>query len=303
MRNMSRAFDWNDLTFFLEVARQGRLMPAARKLKVDHTTVGRRITELERSLATKVFDRKPDGFVLTDNGQKLLKIAERIEGHALSITENLRSAPAELSGRVRFATMEGIASYFLSEKLANFNIAYPRIVIELVTERHLINMTRREADVCVSFVPLAAPRLTVKRVGEFRLGLFASADYLQRKGIPRCLSELRDHDFIDYVDDLVAIQPVQWLHDVLIPQNVVFRSTSMASQQNAVAAGRGVGLLPYFSAKRDARLIPLLKDSVSVTRSIFVSVHQELEYLGRIRALVRFLNEVFRSSRQELNEI
>lgn len=300
---MSRVFDWNDLTFFLEVARQGRLMPAARKLKVDHTTVGRRITELERSLAAKIFDRKPEGFVLTDNGQKLLQIAERIEGLALSINENLRSAPAEFSGRVRLATMEGIASYFLSEKLVDFNVAHPRIVIELVTERHLINMTKREADVCVSFVPLAAPRLIVKQVGEFRLGLFASTDYLQRKGTPRSLLELRDHDFVDYVDDLVVIHPVQWLHDVLVPDNVVFRSTSMASQQNAVAAGRGVGLLPYFSAKRDARLIPLLKDTVSVTRSIFVSVHQELEYLGRIRALVRFLNEVFRSSSPELNEI
>jgi len=64
-------FDWNDLTFFLELARHGRLMPAARRLKVDHTTVSRRIADLERGLDVRLFNRNSDGFVLTEAGHKL----------------------------------------------------------------------------------------------------------------------------------------------------------------------------------------------------------------------------------------
>lgn len=296
-----RMFDWNDLKFFLELARQGRLMPAARRLKVDHTTVGRRISELERDLGVKIFDRKPNGFVLTEDGHKLYGAAEKIESAALVIAEDFRTAPAEPAGRVRLTTMEGIAAFYLAEKLIQFNAKHPGIVVELVTERHLINLTKREADACVSFVPLAGPKLAVKNAGEFRLGLFASSKYVVERGAPTSLEELKGHDFIDYVDDLVAIQPVQWLHDVLVPENVVFRSTSMAAQQNAIAAGRGIGLLPFFSAKKDARLVRLMADVV-VTRSLFLSVHEDIEYMGRVRMLLRFLQEIFKADRAFLND-
>ena len=132
-------FNWNDLVFFLELARQGRLMPAARRLKVDHTTVSRRISELEKDLAIKLFERKPDGFVLTEDGHRLLAIAEKMEVLGLSVMETIKSAPSEPSGRVRLATMEGIAAYYLTGKLAEFNALHPDILVELVTERHLIN--------------------------------------------------------------------------------------------------------------------------------------------------------------------
>ncbi|RXH35264.1 LysR family transcriptional regulator [Bradyrhizobium nanningense] len=294
-------FDWNDLKFFLELARQGRLMPAARRLKVDHTTVSRRISELERDLAIKIFDRKPDGFVLTEDGHKLYQAAEKIEAAALVVSEDFRSAPTEPTGRVRLTSMEGIAAFYLAEKLVQFNEKHPGVLVELVTERHLINLTKREADVCVSFVPLVGPKLSVKKAGEFKLGLFASSKYIVNRGAPASSEDLKRHDFIDYVDDLVAIQPVQWLHDVLVPENVVFRSTSMAAQQNAIAAGRGIGLLPFFSAKKDPRLVRIMKDVV-VTRSLFVSVHEDIEYMGRVRALVRFLHEIFRADKAFLNE-
>jgi DNA-binding transcriptional LysR family regulator len=165
----------------------------------------------------------------------------------------------------------------------------------------LINLTKREADVCISFVPLAGPRLSVKKAGEFKLGLFASTNYVVERGAPHSMDELKRHDFIDYVDDLVAIQPVQWLHDVLIPENVVFRSTSMAAQQNAIGAGRGIGLLPFFSAKKDPRLVRLMKDVV-VSRSLFISVHEDIEYMGRVRTLLRFLHDTFKADQFFLND-
>lgn len=294
-------FDWNDLKFFLELARQGRLMPTARRLKVDHTTVSRRISELERDLGIKIFDRKPNGFVLTEDGHKLYHDAVKIEGAALVISEDFHTTPTELAGRVRLTTMEGIAAFYLAEKLIQFNEKHPEIVVELVTERHLVNLSKREADVCISFVPLAGPKLAVKKAGEFTLGLFASSKYIVERGAPASMEELKRHDFIDYVDDLVAIQPVQWLHDVIVPENVVFRSTSMAAQQNAIGAGRGIGLLPFFSAKKDPRLVRLMTDVV-VMRSLFISVHEDIEYMERVRAMLRFLHGTLKSDTAFLND-
>ncbi|MBZ0139772.1 MAG: LysR family transcriptional regulator [Pseudorhodoplanes sp.] len=294
-------FNWNDLVFFLELARQGRLMPAARRLKVDHTTVSRRISELEKDLAVKLFERKPDGFVLTEDGHRLLAIAEKMEVLGISVVETIRSAPSEVAGKVRLATMEGIASYYLTDKLVEFNTLHPDILIELVTERHLINLTRREADVSISFVPPIGPRLSVRKAGTFRLGLFASPAYLERRGAPGAIADLTAHDFVDYVVDLVAIAKVHWLLDVVEPEHVVFRSTSMAVQQNAVAAGLGIALLPLFSAKTDARLVPVLRDKVSVERELFISVHEDIQFMGRIRALTRFLADLFKRDAAFLN--
>ena len=288
-----RMFNWNDLIFFLELARQGRLMPAARRLKVDYTTVSRRISELEKDLAVTLFERKPDGFVMTEDGHRLFTIAEKMEALGMSVTESLRSTPSEPAGRVRLATMEGIAAYYLTERFNEFNARFPQVVVELVTERHLINLTKREADVSISFVPPIGPRLSVRKAGTFALGLFSSAPYLARRGAPSSKSDLIDHDFVDYVIDLVAIPKVHWLLDVLHPEHVVFRSTSMAAQQNAIASGRGIGLLPFFSAKRDARLIPVLPETVTVERDLFISVHEDIEYVGRVRVLTRFLTELF----------
>jgi DNA-binding transcriptional LysR family regulator len=293
-------FNWNDLVFFLELARQGRLMPAARRLNVDHTTVSRRVSELEKDLAVKLFERKPDGFVLTEDGHRLLTIAERMEALGMSVIETVRTKPSELSGRVRVATMEGIAAFYLTERFIQFNATHPEILIELVTERHLINLTKREADISISFVPPIGPRLDVRKAGNFRLGLYASEVYLKKRGVPENVADLAEHDFVDYVVDLIEIAKVHWLLDVIEPEHVVFRSSSMTAQQNAIAAGRGIGLLPYFSAKTDKRLVRVLPKT-SVERELFISVHEDIQFLGRVRAVTRFLFNLFETDQAFLN--
>jgi DNA-binding transcriptional LysR family regulator len=296
-------FDWNDLVYFLELARQNRLAPAARRLKVDHTTVSRRIAELEKSLSAKLFDRKPDGFVLTEHGHRLFAIAERIEQEAFSVPQTLGSDTTTASGRVRVATMEGIGAFFLAERIAELAEHDPGVLVELVTERHLISLTKREADIFLSFVHPEGQRLVVKKVGTFRLALYASAAYLTRRGMPANKEDLAAHTFVDYVEDLIAIQPVHWLLDVLEPSNVAFRSSSMHAQQNAVAAGAGIGLLPLFSAKSNPSLIPVLAEDVRVYRDVFMSVHQDIEFMTRVRLVSRYLASLFERDRDYLNEL
>ena len=296
-------FNWNDLVFFLELARQSRLMPAARRLRVDHTTVSRRIAELEKDLSIKLFDRRPDGFVLTEQGHRLFAIAERIEQEATNVPQALGSEQTAATGRVRVATMEGIGAWFIAERLVELAEREPGVLVELVTERHLINLTKREADVFISFVQPAGQRLIVRKLGAFRLALYASPEYVGRHGLPRTRAELVNHTFVDYVEDLVAIQPVRWLLDVLDPLTVSFRSSSMLAQQNAIAKGAGIGLLPLFSAKTNPKLLPVLADEVKVYRDVFLSVHEDIEFLARVRLVIRHLADVFERDNGFLNNL
>jgi DNA-binding transcriptional LysR family regulator len=182
-------FDWNNLHVFLELARQGRLSPTARRLRVDHTTVSRRVAELERSLDQKLFDRTADGFVLTEAGARLQPLAEAIEQQALVIAAGKPAAPA---GSVRVASMEGFGSQYVAQYLPSLTASYPELLVELVTSPDLVNLTKREADVSLSFMPPRGPRLQVRQIGSFALFLYAAPAYLAASGTSRKTSPRTD---------------------------------------------------------------------------------------------------------------
>src|SRR3954471_23143579 len=178
-------YNWDDVIFFLEVARTRNLVRAGQKLKVDHTTVSRRVRELERSLNTTLFKRSKAGFALTEAGLRLLQFAEGMENNANAIIESVvGSEKADAAGAVRIASMEGIGSMYLTTCMAAFSKAYPSIQVELITDTRLLDMTRREADIFISFFKPKGRRLSVKKIGEFKTFLYASNTYLQRHSTP-----------------------------------------------------------------------------------------------------------------------
>jgi DNA-binding transcriptional LysR family regulator len=297
---MADMFNWNDLRVFVEVARQGTLAGAARRLRIDHTTVGRRINELEQALNVKLFDRTATGYILTEAGHRLLSPAAQIEEGAIGISESVGKS-TDFAGTVRVATMEGIGSYYIAPNLPTFHARHPSIIVELVTSSHLLNLTKREADISLSFFRPEGPRLVTRKIGQFDLRLYGAPSYLERHGEPRTIDDLSRHLFVDYIDDLVAIPAVRWLRDVIPKPRVAFHSTSMLAQQNAAAAGLGLVLLPSFTAARDPRLRPVLTSLVSVKRELWLSVHEELRLLARIRAVMTFLTDLVDRDREFLD--
>lgn len=294
-------FNWNDLTYFLELARHGQLAAAGKRLKTDSTTVGRRVRELEAQLNCKLFRRTRTGFILTDDGQRLLVHAEAMETSARGVTSTFGSSEQRLSGVVRVGTMEALGSLYLAQRLGNLREHQPDIAIELVTASHWINLSKREADILISFPRPNGQRLTCNKIGEFQLRLYASHDYLAQRGRPESLADLDQHLFIDYINDLIQISAVRWLSDIIRRPNVVFRSSSLVAQYHAALGGHGIAMLPSFVAGRDDRLVPLLASKVSVKRDFWLSVHQDLMHIARIIEVERFLTHLIQSDQSFLN--
>lgn len=291
MTKAALRYNWDDIIFFLEVARARNLVRAGQKLKVDHTTVSRRVRELERSLNTMLFRRSKSGFSLTEAGLRLLQFAEGMENNANAIIETVvGSETTDAAGAVRIASMEGIGGMYLTGCMAEFNKVYPSIQVELITDTRLLDMTRREADVFVSFFKPKGRRLSVKKIGEFRIFLYASSGYLARHGAPADLKDLDAHAFVDFIDEHIHIKENRWLSDILRPRQVVFRSTSLVSQYVAASRGLGVAMLPSYVAAHNKDLRPILPSYFS-TRDIWLSVHEDLLHIGRIKAVVNFLEK------------
>ena len=281
-------YDWNDVVYFLEVARQRNLVRAAEKLKVDHTTVSRRIRELERSLSSTLFKRSKSGFALTEIGLRLLQYAEGMESHANSMVEAIGLQEADAGGAVRIAAMEGIGSFYLTKCIGDFNRLFPSIQVDLITDTRLLDLSRREADIFVSFFRPQGKRLSVRKVGEFKISLYSSSGYFDDRPYPKTLKELESQPFIDFIEESIYSKENRWLSDILRPTRTVFRSTSLVAQYMAVSNGQGIAMLPSYVAAHDRDLRPVMPELFSM-RDIWLSVHEDLLQIARIKAVTAFL--------------
>ena len=288
---------WDDLRVFLEVARQGTVHAAAKKLKLDHSTVCRRIGKLEDLLAIKLLDRSQRGIVVRGGVQQLLDHIESMETHAISIEDVLTGSLTVATQTVRVATMEGIASQYLARRIGQIDRFAPNVKVELVSMPQPADLSRKEADIFLSFFNPRLPGLSSRKVADVALFLYCSESYARVHGLPRSLDDLKDHVFIAYIDDLLAIDAVRWLDDLIKSPKVNFYSNSILAQCNAATAGAGIAMLPTFVADGVPGLMRVIPDEAVVRREIWISVRKEQGALTRIRSVIKFLTHIFEADR------
>lgn len=293
-------FDWNDLRYFLAVARHGRLVDAARRTGVDHTTVSRRIAALEQAMGCLLFHRSPRGLTLTESGQRLVEHAERIESETAAISAGLAGQDFQISGSVRLATPEAFGSFLVAPHMVRFRQAYPQLDLELVAENRSFSLSKREADIAITLGRPPSGRLFARKLTDYGLGLYGSADYLARHAPIHTAEDLKGKEFVSYIEDLIHLPQLKFLNDVVSDPAVHFRSSSITAQQNAVASGFGLGLLHHFSASPDPRLVPVLPEQIRIERAYWIILHADLRSLPRIRAVVDFLQSIVELERANL---
>ncbi|SFB80107.1 DNA-binding transcriptional regulator, LysR family [Bosea sp. CRIB-10] len=282
-------FDWDDLRFFLAVARSGRLTAAARRLGADHATVSRRITSLEESLKAKLFERRPQGYALTGHGEQLLAKAESMETEALAIQSEIGGADMALSGTVRIGAPDGFGASFIAPRFAGFAKAYPGLELQLIAMPRLLSLSKREADVAITLAPPKEGKVVARKLCDYRLGLYASQDYLDAMPKITAAEDLFAHRVVGYIDDLIFTPELDYLDEVAKGLRAQIQSSSVLAQMNAVAAGAGIGVIHHFMAVDEPRLVPVLPESVSITRSFWLLVHADLKDVARVRAVVDFI--------------
>jgi DNA-binding transcriptional LysR family regulator len=284
--------DWDDLKVFLAVARTGNLAQTAKLLRVDHSTVSRRVAQLETALGYGVFERSRTGFRINDLGERLLARAEVIESEIIGISADVQDEVSSAAGTVKLATMEGIASLYLAPRMVHLKAFAPKLKMELITSPQVIHVNRREADLFLSFFKPSGQGLVSQKIGVFKLHLYAHPDYISSKGgAPRSEVELREYEFITYIEDLIQVDSVRWLRDVIDDATSIFNSNSMIAQMMAATGGLGVVLLPKFAVHEGSPLVPIMTETMSTTREIWLNVHQDLQFAPRIKTVVSFLKQ------------
>jgi len=259
---------------------------------MDPTTVGRRLTALERTLGARLFLRTPERLQATSAGLRLLPHAERIEAEALEAEREVLAADARLEGSLRVTATDGLVHYVLLPALAEFRREHPLLTIDLRVDFRMFDLSRREADVAIRLVKPKQPALIARRLAEMRFSLFASEAYLARRGSPRNLASLSAHDFIGYEAALDDLPQTKWLHRAVPQPRYVIRANATTAQALACAEGHGIALLPAFVAPREPRLKQLLPRSVGPSREIWGVIHSDLRTNARTVAFMAWLTRV-----------
>ncbi len=285
-------YDWNDLRFFLELSRQGKLVRAAARLQVDHTTVSRRIGALEKELDVRLFDKSPRGYQLTDAGLRLLPLAERIESESNRLYQDIAGKDARLGGTVRVAAPEALGAQVIARHVTAFRREHPGIEIELVAETRRMSLSKREADIAISFSRPESGRLVAWKLCDYRLRLYAARNYLAQHPPIATVEDLAAQDFVSYIDDLIEMPELRFFDATVKNARVVFRSTNVGAQYNAILDGIGLGLVHCFMARNEPRLQVILPDEVSVERAYWLVVHEDLRTVARVDAVCRFLTRI-----------
>jgi DNA-binding transcriptional LysR family regulator len=287
---MSKGFDWDDLQFFLAVARTGTVSQAGHRMGVDHATVMRRLDNLEKTLGAKLFERNPRGYNLTKRGERLLVSAQVVEVEMQTAERDIAAAELAISGVVRISSLEGFANFFLASRLPLFAAAHPNVSIEMIAIQQIVALSRREADIAITLHPPETGRFVIERLTDYVLFVYGPKSYLA--GAPRIRSreDLRNHPFTGYIDDLIFMPGLDYL-DEIGARRPQLQSSSLHGQMEAAIAGHGLCVLPSFIAARHKGLLRVLAREVFLRRTYYLVMPADRANTARVRAVRQFIHE------------
>src|SRR5579871_6661824 len=278
--------DWDNVRYFLAVARGGSVRAAAERLGVNHSTVLRRIAQLEERLGVHMFEKLPSGYRLTEAGEEVLEFAEQMEASSHLLETRVFGRDQSVRGLLRVTLAPPLATHLLMPDFTDFARLHPDIEMEILASGELANLTNREADVAIRVVydretlPLNLHSL---KGPELFGGVYMSRDRLAawRAGAP---------DPIRWI--VISMHGIpEWASEGEVrTTGAPFRTTDAEAQLAAVQQGLGITALPCFIGDADSRLVRVPGADLHMYGTLWLLTQGESRKTKRVRIFTEFLS-------------
>jgi DNA-binding transcriptional LysR family regulator len=278
--------DWDDLRYFLRAARSRSLAGAARTLRVEHSTVGRRLAALEQRLGASLVLRGKEGLTLTELGEKLLPLLESVERSVAAA----RDLVAAERARVRLAVPSGFMRVFTSG-LGELRSAHPALSLEIVSGARPVDLERGEADLAIRSRSIVGDHLVARKLCVTGWSLYASAAYLARHAGPLDLKDLSGHEVIGFDDTLARSPGARWLEARASQVTVVMRGREMVDVLAAAVSGIGIAVVPCLVGDAEPAMRRLTREVVA-THELALVYRREARLSENIRIVARFVSRM-----------
>jgi DNA-binding transcriptional LysR family regulator len=301
MNRSPGTWQWDDVRFFLAVARTGSLSAAARALGVGHVTVGRRIALFEARLGVALLNRTPDGFATTSAGEAVLHQCMAMENAALDLERIAAGRDTLVTGSVRVTTTEALAHQLVAPAIAVLRQRHHELRIDLIAGVRSLDIARRDADLAVRFARPSSPDLVCRKLGEVGFSLYASPRYLARAGTPERRKGLAGCDLITFTGAPAAMSPF-FMGEALEGSRVALRCDNPLIQLKAAADEVGIVELTCFLGDSSPDLVRVWPHEPPARRTVWLIVHQDMRRAARIRAVSAAIGDAFRRQRNLLED-
>jgi DNA-binding transcriptional LysR family regulator len=282
--------DWDNLKFFLALAESGSLSRASERLRVDHSTVARRIEMLECDLGVHLVERLPRSYRLTAEGERVRDRAKQIETGVADIARFARGADRSLQRVVRVNGPPTFVTRFLAPRLLPLQREHPGLHIELVGESRQISLSAAEADLALRLVRPREKGLVARRLAVIAWGVYGSRDYLARRGEG-------ERDFLGYDDSLDHLPQQRWVRSLTGERTLALRANDLTNLLTAVRAGLGLAALPCVMACGKPELIRVATRVPPPTQELWLLFHRDIGRAPAVRTVIDRITEITASAR------
>jgi DNA-binding transcriptional LysR family regulator len=276
---------WDDFRYVKAIADTRSLGGAASELGVNHSTVFRRLAQIEERLGSRLFERSRAAYALTPCGEEMVRLAERMGEDIIAFERQVTGHDLRPSGELRVTTNDTALVHLMTDIFAAFRKAYPEIMLDVVVSNQALNLSKRDADVAVRATDRPPEALIGRRAANIGWAAFAAS-----KSAPKSFDPVRDGrdvDWIGFGDNLANLKAAKWLKEHAAPERIVYRINTVLGLAEAAAAGIGVGFMPCFigSVKPD---LTRLGPPVAFGDAVWLLTHADLRQTARVRAFMDF---------------
>lgn len=285
MTKTSIALNWDDFRIIAVIADTQSLPGAAVTLGIDHSTVFRRLNQIETTLGVKLFVRSRAGYAPTAAGEEIIAIALKMDEEITGLARRLKGREPEPSGELRLTTNDSLLIYLLTPMLARFREKYPRIRIDIVVGNRALNLTKRDSDVAIRATDHPPETLVGRRLARInwalygRHGDFAGDDVVDPE-------RLTSRDWVGLGESLAGIAAVRHLREAVAPERVALTIDTVLGLSEAIEAGLGIGHLPCFVGDSRSGLRRLGTRIEAFATDLWLLTHEDLRHAARIRAFL-----------------
>jgi DNA-binding transcriptional LysR family regulator len=300
MGDQLKALSWDDFRLVKAVADTGALPAAAVQIGVNHSTIFRRLRQIESALGFTLFERHRTGYTLTTAGEEMFKVAELLEENIGAFERRLAGREIKPSGELRVTTNDSLLIHLLTPLFKRFQEACPDIRLDVVASNQALNLSKRDADVAIRATGNPPEALVGRRIATIAWALYGRAADFPQPGAIHDLAELYRRNWVSLGDNLATLKAVKFVREHVAEQNIRYRLNNVLGLGEAVEAGLGIGHLPCFIGDVRPALVRLAPPEPAFATSLWLLTHADLRHSPRVRAFLDFAADEISKERRLL---
>jgi DNA-binding transcriptional LysR family regulator len=279
---------WDDFRLVKAIADAKGLPAAAERLGVNHSTVFRRLRQIEAALGVALFERHRLGYVATSAGEEMLTLANRLDEDITAFTRKVSGRELSPAGELRVTTNDTLLVHLLTPLFAAFLRQCPDMRLDIVLSNQPLNLSKRDADVAIRATDNPPETLVGRRTARIAWALYGrAADFPEPGDIP--IERLFERPWVSLSDDLATMKAVRFVREHVSPERIKYRTNTVLGLGEAVEAGIGIGHLPCFIADARPSLVRLAEPDPQLSADLWLLTHPDLRHAPRVRVFLDFL--------------